>query len=95
MRLWPARCRKCRARKTFKVEPVNKACHCGGLYVVDKHRRLFEHTRAACYCDGYPWSMTNGPHRKGSPKCRYAPGCPGPQIEPAELEPDWANNYPF
>lgn len=92
MRLWPARCRACRARKTFRSEPIGEACQCGGLYVVDAYRKKLEHKRTACYCDGYHWSMTNGPHRYGSPKCRYAVK---PQTEPEEIDPDWANEFPF
>lgn len=75
VRAWRTRCRKCRGRKTFtaKLEPLDKRCPCGGLYVIDTYRNSKRESKAVnCRCLGHPWSMKyNGPHRQGSPKCFY------------------------
>lgn len=65
MMRYPARCRKCRGRKTFAKSPLDRKCPCGGLYVVDSYRRTTENKRTNCNCSGLPWSLS-GPHRRGS-----------------------------
>lgn len=72
---YPCRCRKCQARKTlaqlpewYTDEQIPK-CDCGGTYRVDNYRKKKEHKLTACYCTGYSWSLTNGPHRRGSRLC--------------------------
>lgn len=73
MKRYPCRCRQCGARKTLARQPEHYAraphCPCGGAYRVDWYRRGLEHRRTACYCTGYPWSIHNAPHRRGSPDC--------------------------
>lgn len=66
MTRYPCRCRKCGARLTLDRQPDKQRCPCGGSYRVDWYRRKTEHKRTNCFCDGYHWSISNGPHRKGS-----------------------------
>lgn len=71
----PCRCSKCGGRKTFNMNPVDydehPMCPCGGLYKLDKYRKEKELKIGRCSCTGYPWSLSNGRHKIGSPKCYY------------------------
>ena len=71
MRAFPCRCRKCGHRRTLRQEPDRQRCYCGGTFRVDWYRRNKEHKRTNCRCSAYPWSISNGPHRRGSPLCYY------------------------
>lgn len=46
-------------------------CPCGGVYKLDKHRKEIELKKGRCSCTGYAWSIENGKHKLGSPKCYY------------------------
>ncbi len=66
--IYQSRCRKCRGRRTLRNDPQGRVkCPCGGVYVLDKHRQSkAEGKAAACRCNGFPWTLDNAPHRKGS-----------------------------
>lgn len=65
----------CKCAVCLKLRQQNREaplhCDCGGTYRVDWYRRSKEHKRTNCTCGGYPWSITNGPHRRGSLECYY------------------------
>lgn len=69
--IFQSRCGKCRARKTFKMDPAHymerPTCECGGKFAVDKYRQSkAEGKKSACRCGAFPWSIDNAPHRRGS-----------------------------
>ena len=81
--MFPCRCRKCWARKTFKKHPDayvmrhHVTCPvCGADDMrVDAYRMTKEHKRVLCKCDGLPY-----PHRAGSSIwCREHPTGPTEQ----------------
>lgn len=70
----PSRCNKCQGRKTFNMNPLDydepPMCPCGGYYRFDRYRKEVE-TKNRCSCSGYHWSISNGRHKIGSPRCYY------------------------
>jgi hypothetical protein len=57
MKRFPCRCKKCKGRKTFRIDPthynVEPLCACGGTYSVDTYRKTKENKKRICYCDTY------------------------------------------
>ena len=71
----PCRCSRCRGRRSFHMNPldykVRPTCPCGGYYTLDAYRKRIETKLGRCGCSGYSWSISNGIHKLGSPKCYY------------------------
>lgn len=68
--------KNCGKRLTTKIQLTEKemkeACRlCGGNLKPEPWRTA---RQSKCYCNAFPWSQTNGPHRKGCKWCVHYEG---------------------
>lgn len=66
------RCTATGCRKRFKGHSDDPCPACGHWATIDQYAYSRKKADKLCRCDAYHWSMSNGPHRLGSGKCKYA-----------------------